>query len=301
MKIYRTDQYPLWLPPGHRFPARKYRLLYEAVHAFAAALIEDAPPATDAEILHAHTPEWLAAVTHGTLSKADERLLGLPWSPELPIRSRGSVGATLAACSTALDSGCGASLAGGTHHAYADHGSGFCVFNDTAVALRVLQNQGRIQRALVIDLDVHQGNGTAKLLEQDPALFTVSVHGANNFPFQKEHSDLDIELADGCQDEHYLEVLQGMLPGLFAAHHPDLVIYLAGADAYAGDRLGRLGLSKAGMLQRDQQVLDWCDRFGVPVAITMGGGYATPIEDTVAIHAATLAEAVRRYGGLGHR
>ncbi|KPC55260.1 histone deacetylase family protein [Amantichitinum ursilacus] len=300
MKIYRTDQYPLWLPPGHRFPARKYAVLYDAVSAFAAHLFEDAPLASDAELAHVHTAAYIEAVTHGTLSKAEQQQIGLPWSPELPQRSRGSVGATLAACRSALVSGCGASLAGGTHHAYADHGSGFCVFNDSAVALKVLLAEGVVRRAMVIDLDVHQGNGTAKLLADEPCLFTLSIHGAHNFPFTKEHSDLDIELEDGCQDEHYLDVLESTLPGLLGAHHPDLVIYLAGADAYAGDRLGRLGLTKAGMAQRDHLVMDWCDRFGVPMAITMGGGYATPIEDTVAIHAATLAEAVRRYGHAHH-
>lgn len=296
MIIYRTDQYPLPLPPGHRFPAQKYRLLFEAVHAFAAGLIEDAPAATDFELLAAHSAQYLQKLQTGALSKAEERVLGLPWSAELVERSRRSTGATLAACRTALLQGCGANLAGGTHHACADHGSGFCVFNDSAVALRVLQREGLIRRALVIDLDVHQGNGTADILANDPALFTLSIHGANNFPFQKARSDLDIEMPDGCDDATYLAQLERTLPALMRRQCPDLVLYLAGADAWEGDRLGRLGLTQHGMLQRDQYVLGLCQQFDVPVAITMGGGYGRDIHQTVAIHAATLHTAVTLFG-----
>ncbi|WP_035054175.1 histone deacetylase family protein [Andreprevotia chitinilytica] len=295
MKIYRTDQHPLPLPDGHRFPMIKYRLLYEAVHAFAAPLILEAPAASDAELSAAHTPDYLHKLATGTLSKAEERAIGLPWSAELVTRSRYSVGATLAACRTALLEGCGATLAGGTHHAYADRGSGFCVFNDSAVALKVLLAEGAIQRALVIDLDVHQGNGTAATLADRLALFTFSMHGLNNFPFQKETSDWDIELDDGTGDADYLATLAGTLPQLFTLAHPDLVIYLAGADCYAGDRLGKLALSKDGLARRDALVLDACARFGVPVALTMGGGYATPISDTVAIQAMTIQLAVNRF------
>lgn len=231
MKIYRTDQNPLPLPPGHRFPVEKYHLLYEAVREFAAPLIVDAPAASDAALLAAHDAGYLARLQHSTLSRAEERALGLPWSNELLVRSRHSVGATIAACSTALNEGCGVSLAGGTHHAYADHGSDFCVFNDSAVALKLLLQAGALQHALVIDLDVHQGNGTAAMLADVPSLFTFSMHGRNNFPFQKEMSDWDIQLDDGCNDARYLDVLAGSLPQLFTLARPELVIYLAGADS----------------------------------------------------------------------
>ncbi|WP_273431279.1 histone deacetylase [Chitinibacter tainanensis] len=295
MKIYRSDQYPLPLPPGHRFPAEKYPMLYRAVAQFAADLIQDTPLASDAELLAAHTPEYLAKLHNGALSAAEQRVIGLPWSAELLLRSRASTGATLAACRAALAEGCGVSLAGGTHHAFADHGSGFCVFNDSAVALRVLQAEGAVQRALVIDLDVHQGNGTAQMLADTPSLFTFSMHGANNFPFAKQQSDWDIELADGCDDARYLAELAGALPVLLAQAQADLVIYLAGADAYAGDRLGKLALTPAGLRARDMLVLDACRRFALPVAITMGGGYAQPISDTVAIQATTVQLAWVRF------
>lgn len=292
MKIFRSDHYPMPLPAGHRFPAIKYAMLYEQVALFAKGLCVDTPVATTDELLAAHTADYVRRQLAGLLTSAEERVIGLPWSPELVLRSRASTGATIAACRAALAEGCGVSLAGGTHHAYADHGSGFCVFNDSAVALRVLQRDGAIRRALVIDLDVHQGNGTAHMLRDDPALFTFSMHGRNNFPFTKEASDWDIELDDGCDDASYLALLAGTLPQLFALAAPDLVIYLAGADSYAGDRLGKLNLSRAGLAERDRQVFATCRRFGVPVAVTMGGGYAEPIMDTVAIQAETVRQAV---------
>ncbi|MBB5189996.1 acetoin utilization deacetylase AcuC-like enzyme [Silvimonas terrae] len=292
MLIFRTDQYPLPLPVGHRFPASKYALLHAAVQPFAAHLIEDAPAASDYELLLAHTPDYLTKLIHGTLSVAEQRVIGLPWSAALLARSRRSTGATLAACRTALLQGCGVNLAGGTHHACADHGSGFCVFNDSAVALRVLQAEGAIRRALVIDLDVHQGNGTAVMLADDPNLFTLSIHGANNFPFSKVASDLDIELPDGTTDARYLHALETTLPALLRAQRPDLVIYLAGADAWEGDRLGRLALTPAGLQRRDELVLSLCQQADIPVAVTMGGGYGRDIGGTVAIHAATVNTAV---------
>ncbi|GHD59291.1 histone deacetylase family protein [Jeongeupia chitinilytica] len=294
MRIVRTDQFPLPLPEGHRFPAEKYRLLYEAVAEAAGAVFVEAPRAGNDELGCAHTAEYLHKLETGSLSRAEERAIGLPWSVALVERSRRSTGATIAACRAALEDGIAASLAGGTHHAYAERGSGFCVFNDSAVALRLLQRERAIRRALVIDLDVHQGNGTAAILAGDPALYTFSMHGAGNFPFQKEVSDHDVELPDGCGDDAYLDRLAHELPSLFAASWPDLVIYLSGADAYQGDRLGRLALSRAGLAERDAMVLDSCNRYGVPVAVTMGGGYAVPITDTVAIHAATIAAALAR-------
>ncbi|GGP18687.1 histone deacetylase family protein [Silvimonas iriomotensis] len=295
MLIFRTDQYPLPLPPGHRFPASKYALIREAVAPFAAHLLEEAPAASDYELLTAHTAGYLDKLRHGTLSEAEQRVIGLPWSVALVERSRRSTGATLAACRTALLQGCGVNLAGGTHHACADHGSGFCVFNDSAVALRVLQSEGAIRRALIIDLDVHQGNGTALMLAGDASLFTLSVHGANNFPFRKVQSDLDIELADGTTDAAYLAVLRDTLPGVLQTQRPDLVIYLAGADAWEGDRLGRLSLTPAGLQARDEYVMGLCQRADIPVAVTMGGGYGRDIAGTVAIHAATVRTAVRLF------
>ncbi|UXY14388.1 histone deacetylase [Chitiniphilus purpureus] len=295
MRIYRTDQFALPLPAGHRFPVEKYALLHTAVATFAGHLIDTAPAASDAMLQCAHGMAYLQKLEHGNLTAAEERMLGLPWSPQLVIRSRRSVGATIAACRSALDGGCGISLAGGTHHAYADHGSGFCVFNDTAVALKLLQAEGALATALVIDLDVHQGNGTAAMLADEARLFTFSMHGRHNFPFQKESSDWDIELPDGTGDADYLAQLAGALPQLFALARPDLVLYLAGADSYAGDRLGRLALTRAGLAERDTLVIESCRRFGVPLAITMGGGYATPISDTVAIQAGTVRAAVGRF------
>ncbi|GGP24544.1 histone deacetylase family protein [Silvimonas amylolytica] len=292
MLIYRTDQYPLPLPPGHRFPASKYALLRDEVSNFAAHLLEDAPAATDYEILTAHTSAYLDKLKNGTLSEAEQRVIGLPWSAALVERSRRSTGATLAACRTALLQGCGVNLAGGTHHACADHGSGFCVFNDSAVALRVLQAEGALRRALIIDLDVHQGNGTALMLAGEATLFTLSVHGANNFPFRKVEGDLDIELADGTTDAAYLEILQSTLPAVLQKQRPDLVIYLAGADAWEGDRLGRLALTPQGLQTRDEYVLRLCLQADIPVAVTMGGGYGRDIQGTVAIHAATVKTAV---------
>ncbi|MBM3115656.1 histone deacetylase [Jeongeupia naejangsanensis] len=294
MRIFRTDRFPLPLPPGHRFPAEKYRLMYEAVADAPGAEFVEAPRADNDELGCAHTTDYLHKLDTGTLSRAEERAIGLPWSVELVERSRRSTGATIAACRAALEDGMAASLAGGTHHAYAERGSGFCVFNDSAVALRLLQREQLIQRALVIDLDVHQGNGTAAMLSGAPALYTFSMHGAGNFPFQKEVSDHDVELPDDCGDDAYLDCLMHELPSLFAASWPDLVIYLSGADAYQGDRLGRLALSRTGLATRDAMVLDSCSRYGVPVAVTMGGGYAVPIEDTVAIHAATITAALAR-------
>lgn len=295
MKIFRSDHFPLPLPVGHRFPAIKYPMLYQSVIQFAQAFVIDTPSATDAELAQAHTAEYVHKMSLGQLSAAEQRVIGLPWSSELVERSRASTGATIAACRAALAEGCGVSLAGGTHHAFADHGSGFCVFNDSAVALKVLQSEGLIQRALVLDLDVHQGNGTAKMLANESNLFTFSMHGANNYPFDKQTSDWDIELPDACDDASYLTELAGALPSLFALARPDLVIYLAGADAYAGDRLGKLNLTMAGLLRRDEMVLDTCVRFGVPVALTMGGGYAEPIADTVTIQTATVRAAVQRF------
>lgn len=288
MRIYRTDRFTLPLPDGHRFPVRKYALLAETVADFAAMQMEEAPAATRAELTLAHAPQYVNAIFDGTLSHTALREIGFPWSPELAERSARSVGATIAAARSALWEDAGVNLAGGTHHANTHKGGGFCVFNDVAVAARQMQQEGLVRRALVIDLDVHQGNGTAEIFSDDASVFTFSMHGAKNFPFRKVSSDWDIELPDLTEDAAYLDQLDSALPKLFAQARPDLVFYLAGADSYTGDRLGRLALSKAGLLERDLRVMNACRQHGVALAVSMAGGYAEPIEDTVAIQAATV-------------
>jgi acetoin utilization deacetylase AcuC-like enzyme len=295
MRIYRTDGFDLPLPPGHRFPLRKYAQLRERVAAIAADLLVVPPAATDAELALAHDRAYVAAMAAGQLDARALRRIGFPWSAAMVERSRRSTGATIAACRSALASGCGISLAGGTHHAHRDHGAGFCVFNDVAVAARVMQREGRAARVLIVDLDVHQGDGTASILGDDDTVFTLSIHGRNNFPFRKQSSRLDIELDDGAGDAAYLRVLQIALPRALATSRPGLAIYLAGADPYAGDRLGRLALTKEGLARRDAYVFDTLGDDGVPVAVVMAGGYAEPIADTVDIHFATVALALGRH------
>ena len=291
MKIYYTDHYVLPLPPGHRFPMQKYALLRERVQA-AGLAGEDGlllpPAATDEEILRAHDPRYLARVVGGTLSPEEQKRIGFPWSPQMVERSRRSSGATLAAARAALHDGVGVNLAGGTHHAFRDRGEGYCVFNDAAIAALALQAEGRIRRAVIIDCDVHQGNGTASILAGDSAVFTFSIHGANNFPFTKEQSDLDIELPDGTGDAAYLEALEQCVCHALSAAQADLALYLSGADAFEGDRLGRLGLSKAGLSARDRLVFELCQSAGIPVAVAMAGGYGRRIEDTVDVHFETV-------------
>ncbi|RMC99923.1 histone deacetylase [Aquitalea palustris] len=288
MHIYRTDQFPLPLPAGHRFPAQKYRMLTEAVAGFAADCLDTAAAATPWELQQAHSPEYIAQVLDGSLPARAWREIGLPWSPQLVERSCRSVGATIAAARSALLHGCGISLAGGTHHAYRDKGSGFCVFNDVAVAANLLLQEGLVRRILVVDLDVHQGNGTAAIFRDDARVFTFSMHGEKNFPFRKEASSLDIDLPDATGDDVYLNLLQQQLPLLLQQHQPELVFYLAGADSYAGDRLGKLALSMTGLQQRDRLVLQQVASHGAALAITMAGGYANDIADTVAIQRNTV-------------
>lgn len=291
MRLFYSDVFVLPLPAGHRFPMEKYARLRQQLLAagpFSPTDFHLPPAADDATLAHAHDPDYIHRVSSGQLSPAEMKAIGFPWSPEMVERSRRSAGATLAAARSALLEGCAANLAGGTHHAFADHGEGFCVFNDAAVTCLTLLAEKVIQRALVVDLDIHQGNGTARILRNETRVFTFSMHGANNYPFEKEQSDLDVELPDGSDDALYLQRLEDHLPLAFDLARPDLVIYLAGADPYADDRLGRLKLTQAGLLQRDRRVLEECRARRVPVAIAMAGGYARHIEDTVAIHSATL-------------
>lgn len=292
MRAFYADHFVLPLPAGHRFPMAKYSLLREKVAAMPDVQLEQAPAATDRHILLAHDVAYVQSVIQGTLSAQAQREIGFPWSEAMVERSRRSVGATLAACDAALVDGVGVNLAGGTHHAYRYKGSGFCVFNDAAIAARAIQRKHhQALKVAIIDLDVHQGNGTASILAQDTSIFTFSMHGEHNFPFRKEASDLDIGLPDGTTDHAYLTALDQGLDALSNRFKPDFLIYLAGADAHEGDRLGRLKISAQGMRQRDQKVFEFAQSFHIGVAVAMAGGYGHDITQTVSIHAQTVQTA----------
>ncbi len=312
MKAFHSDQFVLPLPQGHTFPMSKYRLLRESLGvALPDIEVCEALPATDGELALAHDPAWITAVTEGTTSPAQQREIGFPWSPQMVERARRSVGATISAARAALldAEGVAANLAGGTHHAYAHKGSGYCVFNDVAVAARLMQAEThrrhrKLLRVWVIDLDVHQGNGTAAIFRDDPTVFTLSLHGAKNFPFRKEPGDLDVELPDGCTDGPYLEALDQALQGAWrvqADGPPGLVFYVAGADTHEGDRLGRLKLTTQGMAERDRRVFEALQRWRLPVAVSMAGGYGRDIEVTVGLHRQTLAAAQSLAQARRHR
>jgi acetoin utilization deacetylase AcuC-like enzyme len=291
VKLFYTDVFVLPLPAGHRFPMEKYSRLRAALLAsgdFDEGDFHLPHAATDDELARAHDRAYIQRVRRGQLSEKEQKAIGFPWSEGMVERSRRSAGATLGACRAALEDGIAANLAGGTHHAFRDRGEGFCVFNDAAVAARAMQAEGLARRVLVVDGDVHQGNGTASILRGDDSIFTFSIHGARNFPFAKEQSDLDIELPDGCCDEAYLQRLDEGLATALDLARPDLVIYLAGADPYRDDRFGRLGLTIAGLAERDRRVLAATRASGVPTALAMAGGYAREIDDTVTIHANTV-------------
>jgi acetoin utilization deacetylase AcuC-like enzyme len=291
MKVYYSDHFTLPLPEGHRFPIEKYALLRKRVMADGIITNGNAivpPQATLDQLRLAHNPEYVQRVINGELSEKEVRRIGFPWSLGLVQRSRRSVGGTIAACRTALQEGVSANLAGGTHHAFPDHGEGYCVFNDCAVAARAMQAENRVRRVVILDCDVHQGNGTAAIFAQDPSVFTFSIHGAKNFPFHKEPSDLDIALPDGCGDDQYLDSLRQGLEQSLSRAGAGLAIYLAGADPYEGDRLGRLALSKPGLVKRDSLVFSLCGEAGIPVAVTMSGGYADCVDDSVDIHYQTI-------------
>jgi acetoin utilization deacetylase AcuC-like enzyme len=295
MWCFYSDTFVLPLPEGHRFPMAKYAGL-------RAALLEqgvvqpgdlvEAPQASWEDLALVHTPDYLAAIADGTLPREAVRRIGFPWSPPMLERARRSVGATIAASRAALADGAAANLAGGTHHAFADRGEGYCVFNDVAVATRVLQRDRLASRIAVVDCDVHQGHGTAAIFASDPYVFTFSMHGARNYPFKKEIGDLDVELEDGMGDEPYLARLAQALDTVFTRHAPEAVFYLAGADPYEGDRLGRLKLTIDGLQRRDQLVFARCRTLGIPVVITMSGGYAHDVNAIVTIHANTIRTAV---------
>jgi acetoin utilization deacetylase AcuC-like enzyme len=289
VNLFYSDTFVLPLPAGHRFPMQKYRLLRERLLALGFDQFTMAPAATDEQLQRAHTADYVNRVSQGMLTPTELRLIGFPWSPAMVERSRRSSGATLAAARSALAGVPAANLAGGTHHAFADRGEGFSVFNDAAVAICTLLHEGSIARAIIIDLDVHQGNGTASIFQHDARVFTFSMHGARNYPFRREvASDLDIDLPDGTGDHAYLDALHTGLAQALDRAQPDLAIYLAGADPYEDDRLGRLKLSAEGLAARDEHVFMTLRQRHTPVAIAMAGGYARRIEDSVAIHARTI-------------
>ena len=290
LHAWSSAAYTFPLPDGHRFPIEKYALLRDAVLAeglIAPANLHDPARATIEELARVHTRDYIDRLTSGTLSDAERRVLGFPWSPALVERSYRAVGGTLEAARAALDQGVAMNLAGGTHHAFPDRGEGFCVFNDVAVAIRALRVEGRVHRAAIIDLDVHQGNGTHAIFAGDRATFTFSMHGGRNYPFHKVPGTLDIELPDGTGDEDYLSLLADALPRVLHEGRPDLVVYLAGADPHERDRLGRLKLTFEGLERRDAMVLEACRDVGIPVAITIAGGYGQDVRETVRIHLAT--------------
>jgi acetoin utilization deacetylase AcuC-like enzyme len=307
MQVYYATQFVLPLPAGHRFPMAKYQLLRDRLADELPDIeLMQALPASDGELALVHSPAYIAAVSDGSVDPKLMREIGFPWSEAMAERARRSVGATIAACRGARRAGVAANIAGGTHHAYADKGGGFCVFNDAAVASRLMQaewarSHARPLKVAIVDLDVHQGNGTAHVFRNDPSVFTLSLHGQKNFPFRKEAGDLDVDLPDGCGDHDYLHALEGALDELGQRFEPGLVIYLAGADPHEGDRLGRLKLTWDGLEARDRRVFDWAWQRRLPLAFAMAGGYGTRIEDTVQAQVNTFrvaAEYARRWQNL---
>ena len=295
MKVFYTDQYVLPLPDAHTFPMSKYRRLCERVDAsglLRSGELVTPPAATDDELELAHSRDYIERASQGLLTKAELNRIGFPWSANLIERSRRSSGATMWACRAALEDGCSVNLAGGTHHAFRDRGEGYCIFNDSVVAARSVQTAGLVRRVVIIDTDVHQGNGTASICEHDPTIYTFSIHSAKNYPIHKERSDLDVEMPDDANDVIYLDALGSALPKVIESARAELVIWVSGADPFEGDRLGRLKLTKAGLAERDRMVFDACRAAGLPIAITMAGGYAENVEDTVDIHWQTVLRAL---------
>lgn len=293
MKVFYSDHFVLPLPENHRFPMAKYSMLRQRVAANGVCgpgELRVPRAATDQEILRAHTPQYLRHVVNGTISQKEMRRIGFPWTERMVERSRRASGGTLEACRAALEDGLAANLAGGTHHAFAERGEGYCIFNDSVIAGRAAQEKF-VERIVIIDTDVHQGNGTAAILRDDSSIFTFSIHGEKNFPFHKESGDLDAPLPDGADDRAFLEALEDGLERALEKSRAQLAIYVSGADPFAGDRLGRLSVSKEGLSERDRLVLEACRGRDIPVAITMAGGYAPGIADTVDIHFKTIERA----------
>jgi len=284
--VYHSD-YVAPLPQGHCFPMSKFHQLYELLLKDGVVGVEqfqqpERPPQTWLELVH--TAEYVHAYCNGTLDFKAQRRIGLPWSAALAQRTCVAVGGTVLTAQLALAHGLACNTAGGTHHAFPEYGSGFCIFNDLAIAARVLQSLGLVQKILIVDLDVHQGDGTAHIFQQDPDVFTFSMHCEVNFPGTKQRSDLDIPLPQGMEDEDYLQTLADYLPGLLADFRPDLVLYDAGVDPHLADRLGKLALTDTGLFRREMQVLGTCITQGYPVACVIGGGYSDDLEALVYRH-----------------
>jgi acetoin utilization deacetylase AcuC-like enzyme len=291
LHAWSSAHYIFPLPPDHRFPIQKYAMIRDRVLREGLVSTEnmhDPARAHRDELLRVHTVEYVAAVDTGTLTPEQLRRLGFPWSPALVERSYRAVGGTCEAALYAVDHGIAMNLAGGTHHAFADRGEGFCVFNDVAVAIRMLQHQGRIERATIVDLDVHQGDGTHAIFAGDASVFTFSMHGQGNFPFTKVSGCVDIAFADGVDDHAYLSALSDALPTVIHQSRPDIVFFLAGADPHEGDRLGKMKLTFDGLIRRDSLVLEACREIGLPVVLTIAGGYGRNLQDTVQIHVNTV-------------
>jgi acetoin utilization deacetylase AcuC-like enzyme len=290
VRVVYSPRYEISLP-GHIWPTAKYRLIAARLPCPPVRLIEP-PEASWDDLALAHTDEYLTKLRTDTLTPDDVATLELPWTSGLADAFRLMVGGTIAAAAAAIEDGLAAHLGGGLHHAFANHGEGFCPLNDVAVAIRVLQREGRIRRAAVVDCDVHQGNGTAMMFERDPDVFTFSIHQQHNYPLFKPKGDLDIGLENGAGDERYLAALGGALPLVMNAH-PELLVYLAGADPYEGDRLGGLRLTKAGLAERDHSVVTWARAAGVPLVTVLAGGYAAEVADTVDVHTATIEQMLK--------
>jgi acetoin utilization deacetylase AcuC-like enzyme len=293
--LYYSDHFGITLPSGHKFPIRKYLMVRERLELAGGFEFRAAPAASEDDLALAHDGDYVRAVLDGSVDARVMRRVGFPWSPELVRRSRASVGGTVAAARMALERGVSGNLAGGTHHAFRAEGSGFCVFNDLAVAICALRRDGLVRRVAVLDLDVHQGDGTASIFTGDPEVLTISIHGQNNFPFRKQTSRIDIGLADGTGDEAYLAALEPVLPPIYE-FAPDLLLYQSGVDALTEDRLGRLSMTHDGLRRRDRLVFEGARRHRIPVAITLGGGYGDPLEATVDAHFHTFREAGSVWG-----
>lgn len=294
-RLFYCDQYAIQLPEGHKFPMGKYAMVRDILRDGENFIFEQAAFANPETIELIHDSGYVRGFLNGTLEPAIVRRIGFPWSEGLVRRTLASVGGTLAAGDDAMDRGWGGNLAGGTHHAFRAEGSGFCVFNDIAILIASLRAQGRIHKAAVIDLDVHQGDGTAQIFEDDPDVLTFSMHGKNNFPFRKQRSKIDIDLPDGTNDEQYLSQLREVLPQVFE-FAPDLLVFQSGVDALATDTLGRLSMTIEGLGARDQLVLDSCLHYGKPMVLTLGGGYSNPISHTAMAHANTYRRAAALFG-----
>ena len=290
MQVFYTPRYYADIGDGHVFPIRKFELVRDRLLTEGTLdpteLVEPAPAALE-DVLLVHTEDYVSRLCTGTLTPKEIRRLGLPWSESLVRRSFYATGGTLAATQVALAEGYSSNLAGGTHHSFADRGEGFCVLNDVAIAIRAMRARKRLLRVAIVDCDVHQGNGTATIFSDDEDTFTFSIHGANNYPLFKAQSTLDVELPDGTSDDEYLETLATNLPRVFA-HEPEIIFYLAGADPYIGDKLGRLAVSIDGLRERDAYVLRECYERELPIVTVMSGGYGKDINDTIEIHCNTI-------------